>query len=214
MLVPPRSPSTFPPESGDDSNLRSKQPLRVVNLFGAPGMGKSSIASGLYYQLKKMHESVELCREYAKYLVISSRHWQLREEQLYLFAKQHHELFILRGNYRMAITDSPLPLTAFYAAPDATPESFYQCVADYNATFDNLNFVVTRDLKANGSVFEEAGRVHDRTSAIVAEQRQRTFLSQWGIETIDVNLDMEVDPVHTIFNHLQERQWLQHPRIL
>ena len=194
------------------SELRSHQPLKVINLFGAPGMGKSSIASGLYYELKRSHQSVELCREYAKYLVISSRHWQLREEQLYLFAKQHHELFILRGNYRLAITDSPLPLTAFYAAPDITPVSFIQCVKDYHDTFENLNLFVTRNLRAEGSVFEDAGRIHDRAASLEAEQRQRVFLKDWGISTIDIDLDDGHDPVQTILHHLQQQQWLQSPK--
>ena len=182
--------------------LRSSKSLKVVNLLGAPGMGKSAVAAGVFNLMKKKHHSVELCREYAKYLVIAGREWQLREEQLYLFAKQHHELFILRGKYEVAITDSPLLLTAFYAAPDVTPPSFFQCVKDYNATFDNLYFFITRDLASTDTVFEEEGRIHNRVEAMDIEAKQRAFLKEWNIPYIDIVLTEDKDEKLEIYNHI------------
>ena len=167
---------------------RSAATLKVINLFGAPGVGKSSIAAGLYSKMKESHYSVELCREYAKYLTITDRNWQLEEEQLYLFAKQHHELFILRGKYKFAITDSPLLLTSFYANPLTTPNSFHQCVTDYNNTFDNINVLVTRDLSAASSVFENEGRIHDRAGSIKIQKEQPQFLEKNKVNYIHLEL--------------------------
>lgn len=194
-----------------DTSLRSNQPLKVVNLLGAPGMGKSAIASGLFYLMKKNHHSAALCREYAQYLVTAGREWQLREEQLYLFAKQHHELFIQRGNYRTAVTDSPLLLTAFYAAPDVTPDSFYQCVRDYNAKFENIYFFISRDIAAANSVFDNSGRVHNRQESLEKEKQQRQFLEKWGIDYTNIHVsstpNAEDDAAQTIYNLLLQQNW-------
>lgn len=193
-----------------DPPLRSHQPLKVINLLGAPGMGKSAIASGLFYLMKKRHHSVGLCREYAKYVVIAGREWQLREEQLYLFAKQHHELFIQRGNYEIAISDSPLLLTAYYASPDLTPPSFYECVKDYNATFENINFFITRDITGPDTVFEDAGRVHNRESSLLEEAKQRQFLNDWGVEYTDIPVlqgGEGIDSASMIYSILDHKQW-------
>ena len=196
-----------------ESSLRPHQPLKVVNLLGAPGMGKSAIASGLFYLMKKNHHSAALCREYAQYLVTAGREWQLREEQLYLFAKQQHELFIQRGNYRCAVTDSPLLLTAFYAAPDVTPQSFYQCVRDYNDKFENIYFFITRDIGAPESVFDNSGRVHNRTESLEKEKQQRAFLDQWGVQYTDINVtsspNAEDDCALQIYNTLLAQNWFK-----
>ena len=197
-----------------DTSLRSHQHLKVINLLGAPGMGKSAIASGLFYLMKKNHHSAALCREYAQYLVTAGREWQLREEQLYLFAKQHHELFIQRGNYRTAVTDSPLLLTAFYAAADVTPESFYQCVRDYNDKFENVYFFISRDIGAPNSVFDNSGRVHNREESLEKEKLQRTFLEQWGIQYTDIRInsnahEAEEDSAKEIYDILVKSHWFK-----
>ena len=61
-------------------------------------------------------------------------------------------------------------------------------------------------------MFEDAGRIHDRAASLEAEQRQRVFLKDWGISTIDIDLDDGHDPVQTILHHLQQQQWLQSPK--
>ena len=197
-----------------DTSLRSHQHLKVVNLLGAPGMGKSAIASGLFYLMKKNHHSAALCREYAQYLVTAGREWQLREEQLYLFAKQHHELFIQRGNYRTAVTDSPLLLTAFYAAADVTPPSFYQCVRDYNDKFENIYFFISRDIGEPNSVFDNSGRVHNREESLEKEKLQRIFLDQWGIKYTDIRIssnaqEAEDDSAKEIYDILLQKNWFK-----
>lgn len=181
--------------------VHANSELISVNLFGPPGIGKSSLKSGLFWYMKSRHESVEEIQEYAKYLTITDRTWQLREEQLYLFAKQHHSMFVLRGKYEYCITDSPLLLTAFYAAKDVTPPAFYDCVRQYDATFKNVNFFITRDLSNPDEFFEEQGRWHKRDDSIRIEEEQRKFLKEWGVEYTDIQLN--ADAPARIYEHLQ-----------
>lgn len=172
-------------ETGDATHLRN---IKVINLFGAPGMGKSATAAGLFWLMKTRHMSVEHVSEYAKYLVLTHRTQQLREEQLYLLAKQHHKQHILRGSYEFCVTDSPLMLCSFYANKENTPDEFFSCVKSYWDRFENINFFVTRNID-EGEHFEETGRIHDRKQSLALEKKQREFLAENGIRFTDITID-------------------------
>jgi hypothetical protein len=161
--------------------------LKVVNLFGPPGVGKSSVRSGLFWLMKSLHLSVEEVSEYAKYLVLSGRTWQLQDEQLYLLAKQHHKQLILRGQYEYAVTDSPLLLCGFYAPPRYLP-SFQALARDAHRSFDNLNFYLTRELQDTD--FDHTGRVHGCEAARRIDGEMRDYLAHEGVEYTEVPIDL------------------------
>lgn len=162
--------------------------LKVINLFGAPGAGKSATRSGLFWLMKVKGMSVEEVSEYAKYLVLAGRQWQLTRDQLYILAKQHHKLLILEGQYEFAVTDSPLQLASYYSGPE-TPGSFHPMAMEYFERFENVNFFLTRDLRQAGSDFEEVGRMHNREESIRIEGEQKDFLSKKGISWVDLEID-------------------------
>lgn len=166
--------------------MSHSQRLKVINLFGAPGVGKSSTRSGLFWLMKTLHMSVEEVSEYAKYLILTGRQWQLREEQLYLLAKQHHKQLILRGQYEYAITDSPLALCAFYAPEDYLP-AFFELTRQAQDQFDNINFYLTREFST--SPFEAAGRVHDQAASLAVDVQMRSYLKRCGIPYTEISLD-------------------------
>lgn len=173
-----------------NANDTLSKKLKVINLFGAPGMGKSSVRSGIFWLMKSFHLSVEEVSEYAKYLVLSGRKWQLREEQVYLFSKQHHkQLIIERTGYDYAVTDSPLQLCAYYAPQNYYP-SFPGLVDEAYDHFENINFFVTRDLNASDAQFENRGREHDKDMALAVEADMREFLNKKGIVYTDLPVDL------------------------
>lgn len=164
--------------------------LKVINLYGAPGMGKSATRSGVFWLMKVKGMSVEEVSEYAKYLVLSNRTWQLTHDQLYIVAKQHHKMLIVAGQYDFAVTDSPLMLGSYYASPaPMTPESFHPMCKEYANGFENINFFLTRDLKHQDAHFERAGRVHDREDAVRIEEEQKEFLIKHNIKWTNIALD-------------------------
>ena len=73
--------------------------LKVINLFGAPGVGKSSAAAGLFYYMKRDGFSVEQVTEYAKYLILSGNEKTLLNEPGKLLAEQFHKQKILTDMY-------------------------------------------------------------------------------------------------------------------
>ena len=84
--------------------------MKVINIFGAPGAGKSTTASGLFYEMKKHWIECEYIQEFAKELVWSdSTH--LLSQQNYIFAEQERRLNRLNQKIDVAISDSPLILS-------------------------------------------------------------------------------------------------------
>jgi hypothetical protein len=160
--------------------------LKVVNLFGPPGVGKSTVRSGVFWLMKTIGLSVEEVSEYAKYLVLTGRTWQLEREQLYLLSKQHHKQLILAGQYEFAVTDSPLLLSAFYA-PKPYFSGFPALVQEAYASFENINFYLSRDLE--GGQFEEAGRLQTRAQSLEIDREMRTFLAEHGVQYTEVPID-------------------------
>lgn len=87
---------------------------RIICLYGGPGTGKSTTASGVFYKLKLKNYNCELNREYIKDWA-----WEGRSvkpgDQTYFFAKQaRKERLYMENGCDFIITDSPLVLMHFY----------------------------------------------------------------------------------------------------
>ncbi len=120
--------------------------MKVINLFGGPGTGKSTTAAGLFYLMKLSNEEVELVTEYAKYLVWADRQ-NMFEQQAYILAKQNHRLHILQDKVDWAVSDSPILLSCIYAENE--PHTFKPYVQQLHRRYENLNFFLRRKKKYN-----------------------------------------------------------------
>lgn len=143
--------------------------MKVINFFGGPCAGKSTAASGLFYELKKRWVNTELVMEFAKELVWSGASHML-SQQNYVFAQQEHRLNRLQGQVDVAITDSPLLLSSFYA-PDDYPASFKHSVFDFFDLYDNINIFVRRSHDYSG-----AGRLQNVAEADTIAASMERFL--------------------------------------
>ncbi len=71
--------------------------MKVINMFGAAGAGKSTNSAGLAYELKKDGFKVELVTEFAKELCITkSEH--LLENQIWVFGNQYLFISFSKGS--------------------------------------------------------------------------------------------------------------------
>jgi len=86
---------------------------KVINLFGAPNSGKSTLAAELFTYLKKLNFSCELVREYVKTWA-----WENKQptplDQVYLLAKQVRSESMLYNKVDYIVTDSPILLVGVY----------------------------------------------------------------------------------------------------
>lgn len=156
---------------------------KVVNLFGGPGCGKSTLAADLYTALKRQHIDVEYVNEYAKELVYQENTLALKD-QILVFANQYHRLWTAAQHNAFVITDSPILLSAIYN-PD-TSHNFRALTIEMHKRFTSLNIV----LKRTGQVHTMTGRIHSLTESVSIDNRIRALLDESEIEYA------EFDPVH------------------
>lgn len=119
----------------------------VFNLFGGPSVGKSTTAAGVFSLLKLHDVDCEQVTEFAKDLVWEERHKTFKDQH-YIFGKQYHRMWRLKGNVDVMITDSPLLLSMIYR-PEKYGDSFVNNVIETINWFDNRNIILRRTKKYN-----------------------------------------------------------------
>jgi hypothetical protein len=124
---------------------------KIVNLFAGPGGGKSSIAAGLLYELKKRHINCDSPYEFPKLLAWDDNHSAIKD-QLYVLANQHRGIVKSFGKVDYIILDSPILLSLVYRSVykgteyPATlyGEYFDKMVLGIHNQYDNLNILLKR----------------------------------------------------------------------
>ncbi|MFW9871645.1 MAG: AAA family ATPase [Candidatus Thorarchaeota archaeon] len=117
--------------------------MKVINLFGGPGAGKSTTAAGLFFKMKTNNMKVELVTEFAKDLVYAERFKELRTNQVYITAKQYSKLERVRDQVDYVISDSPLILGLQYI-PENYFNFFEPLVRELHYSFNNINIFIKR----------------------------------------------------------------------
>lgn len=104
---------------------------KYINLFGGPGVGKSTTAAFLFAQMKKKGLDLELVTEVAKDFVWEERQKTL-EIQPYITVKQYRNLFRLKGKVDYVITDAPILMGCVYTELYANdlPSSYKDMIVD------------------------------------------------------------------------------------
>lgn len=125
--------------------------MLIINLFGAPGAGKSTGAAYVFSQLKAAGINAELVTEFAKDKV-----WEetkaVFENQAYIFGKQYFRISRLVGKVDVAITDSPILLSAFYGKNDQVlGKEFNDLTLKVFNHYDSVNVYVHRVKPYNGA---------------------------------------------------------------
>lgn len=133
----------------------------IVNFYGGPGAGKSTIAARVFSELKNMGITCELITEYAKD-VTWQKGFHVLSNQLYIFAKQQHRIWRVDGQVDVILTDAPLLHSLIYGQDDSS-EAFKHLVWDEyfkRPTFDiYLNRGASYDTTGRSQTLEEAQRI-------------------------------------------------------
>jgi hypothetical protein len=123
---------------------------KLINLFGGPGIGKSSIAAGIFYKLKKKHISCNNPYEFPKTLAWDNNIPAIKD-QLYVFANQHRGIAQSYGKVDYIIIDSPILFSKIYHSyyTEGYPaefygESFHQMILELHNKYDNINILLER----------------------------------------------------------------------
>lgn len=155
---------------------------KIINLFGAPGSGKSTHRARIFAEMKIAGYHVEEVTEYAKDIVWEDR-GNLFEDQLYILAKQNRRISRLIGKVDYVVTDSPLLMNVVYANPNISyRESLKNLTIEIAAHYNNINFFLNRTHE-----FQQYGRVHgeEHSNELALQIKQALHLN--GVEFYEYN---------------------------
>lgn len=149
---------------------------KIVNLFGGPGIGKSTLAAELFYILKIKGVSVELSREYVKDWA-----WENRKigeyDQIYITAQQIKRESMLYGKVDYIISEAPLPLCAFYEYHYKNIDICSNLVKNFinyvkNVTY--LNYILPRN-----KPYIQSGRYESEYQAKIVDDKLLDYLDKY-----------------------------------
>lgn len=164
--------------------------MKVINFFGAPGVGKSTLAMLVTAMLKRSQVDAEVSLEFVKeYIHTGSEN--LLAYQNYIFAQQERQLRILLDSCEceIAVTDAPLIHSAFYA-PDDYPLYFKNLVFEIFNSYDNVNFFINRN-----HPYSYNGRIHSEEKSNLISKKLPLFLINNNIPFIEINSDDDIEKI-------------------
>ena len=157
----------------------------LINIYGAPGAGKSTLAAKIFSILKEKNVECELVTEFAKDMIWENA--DVFENQIFLFGNQFRRIERLLGFVDVIITDSPIDIAKVYVN-DSIPykKSILNLIDDVdiefiNENFDRYDFLLNFDTK-----YSEIGRNETITESIALRKR---FLELREYDDIIYNKD-------------------------
>ena len=178
---------------------------KIINIFGGPGIGKSSIAAGITYKLKKNHISCDQPYEFPKLLAWDDNHSAI-QDQLYVLANQHRGIVKSYGKVDYIVLDSPILLSLTYRSyyknndypASLYGESFDKMLLDVFNKYDNINIV----LKRTDGVHNNDERYQNLEESIDLDKSIENSLIKNNIPYHLVKVgESTVDEILTIINH-------------
>lgn len=159
----------------------------VVNFYGGPGTGKSTIAAGVFSRLKFLNLKCELVTEFAKDLTYEGRNVALAN-QVYVFAKQYHRLSRLENHtLDFVLVDSPLKVSNAYS----TCEELKALVNKVSNSYDNINIFLKRV-----KPYQKYGRNQTEYEAQELDQIYKSLVDNC------IEFDGSEQEIDNIVNHL------------
>lgn len=156
---------------------------KIINLYGAPGSGKSTGAAYIFSKLKLKNINCELVTEYAKDKVYEGS-TEVFKNQVYIFGKQYFRIFKLLDKVDYIITDSPLSLSLMYNQQEFIEDELGALVSKIYNSMNNMNYLVKRVKPYNPS-----GRFQDENASDIIAQgfEQWLKINEIDFKCIDGN---------------------------
>lgn len=159
--------------------------MLLVNLFGAPGAGKSTGAAYIFSRLKMLGINAELVTEFAKDKV-----WEESKEvfnnQAYIFGKQYFRISRVQEKVDVVITDSPLVLCAFYNNSEVLGEDFNGVIMNVFNSYTSLNYLLGRVKPYNPK-----GRFQTEEESDALNPLMEKLIQDFNIDYTSINGDIE-----------------------
>lgn len=158
---------------------------KVINLLGGSGLGKSTLAAGLFHAMKTQGLHAELVREYVKMWA-----WEGTKigqfDQIYITGKQARAEYRLYHKLDYLVTDSPIVLAPiyeeFYLGDSIVLASVKKFLdAAKKAGIQHMNFLLARN-----KPFDSRGRYETEETALRVDAFVRAKLMDWEMPFTEV----------------------------
>lgn len=165
----------------------------IVNLYGGPGAGKSTVAAQLYAEMKIRGFASEMVREFIKGWVWEGRKTQ-PGDQLFFYANQcREERILMLAGVDCVITDSPLGLCNFFGQKyDPVEKEFNSTLPllkDHLQMCQNMGYRVVNVFLIRKSEYDPQGRYEDEKTAKQYDREIREHLKEIGMPFVEVDAD-------------------------
>lgn len=168
--------------------------MLIVNLFGAPGAGKSTLAAYIFAKLKMAGVNAELVTEFAKDKTWENNHKALAN-QVYVFGKQLYRITRCQDDVDVIVTDSPLLLSVIYNHSDVLGEDFNNLVYKVFNSYDNANYFINRVKKYNPKGRSQTEEESDDIAIEVKEMLSKYCVDYTEADGILESADVIADTV-------------------
>ena len=167
---------------------------KLLNLYGGPGVGKSTAAAQIFAGLKHRDINCEMALEYAKDKVWEESYGVL-ENQIYIFGKQLHRICRLIDKVDIIITDAPILMSLIYGSKES--KEFHDLVRQTYHRFDNIDYFLVRSKK-----FQPAGRLQDEERArdldtSISQMLLEENVGPWVLSSETAAIDSVIDNITT-----------------
>jgi len=149
-----------------------------INIYGGPGVGKSTVAALVFGWLRQHGYDAELAQEWVKAWAYQGRAMQ-SFDYVYTFANQlHAEDRLLQAGVEIVVTDSPIYLQCMYALHQRmkAANELWRIAKRFEKEYPSVNFFVRREVP-----YVQQGRYEDARQARDMDRFITTCLHEWNV---------------------------------
>ena len=167
-----------------------------INLYGGPGIGKSTVASLIFAELKILGYNVERVDEYAKELVYEGIDLKTVDQSFQdrIFLEQLRREMLYKNKCEILVTDSPLILNCFY-----NKSNFSKDISKESLKEKQIHFFLIR----KNENFQTLGRSHNEVESLLIDKKMMEFLKDSNVDFIKVEGDSK-QKAKTIIKKIME----------
>jgi tRNA uridine 5-carbamoylmethylation protein Kti12 len=123
----------------------------LVNVFGAPKSGKTTMMASITAFLKLHDIKCEMAADYPKEILYEER-FSLLKRQLYILAKQEKRIYDLYKFSDVVITDCPILHSIVYNHDEY--RTLHPFVVELHESYNNLNIIMERTKQPDYGCFK------------------------------------------------------------
>lgn len=175
----------------------------IINMFGGPGVGKTTLMVATFAYLKIKKFNCEMSSEFAKELSWEERKIAL-SNSIYIFGEQQYRLYRLKDKVDIIVTDCPLLLSYCYNEIYKFSSNKYlgSAILEEFNNYDNLNFFINRVNK-----YRKEGRNEDYELALKIDNKLKNILNDNKIKYVNIDGDISsIDKIKEIINQEIKRR--------